>query len=175
MPLGPLLLLMFLAVPLVEVALFVQVGDWIGLWPTLLAIVVTALLGSAVIRHQGFALAQRARTRLAAGTMPLREGFDGLCLVGAGLLMITPGFFTDAVGGLLLVPPLRGALYGALAKRVHVEVPPGFDDPTRPRDPPRHPPRDVVDADYEVVDDEDGDGEPRRMPPPGGGWDREDR
>ncbi len=160
MPLGPLLLLIFLAVPLVEVALFVQVGGWIGLWPTLLAIVVTALAGSAVIRHQGLSLARRAQSRLATGVMPVREGFDGLCLVGAGLLMITPGFFTDALGALLLIPAARGAVYARLARRIRAEMPDGVDERS-PRD-------GVVDVDYEVIDDDAGP-----LPPPRGGWDRD--
>ncbi len=161
MPLGLLLLILFIAVPLVEVALFIQIGGWIGLWPTLAAIVVTAVAGSTVIRLQGFGVAQRARARLAAGEAPMREGFDGLCLVVAGLLMITPGFFTDAVGAALLLPPVRGLVYGRVRDRVHVVMP----DQGGHRGPP--PGGDVVDADYEVVD-EDGDGDDR--PPPGRGW-----
>jgi UPF0716 protein FxsA len=162
MPLGLLLLILFIAVPLVEVALFIQVGGWIGLWPTLAAIVATAVVGSAVIRHQGFGVAHRARERLAAGEVPMREGFDGLCLVVAGLLMITPGFFTDAIGGALLLPPVRALVYGRVRDRIHVVVP-----EERARRGSRA--GDIVDADYEVVDDskDDDDGD---MPPPGQGW-----
>jgi len=160
MPLGLLLLVLFIAVPLVEVALFIQIGGWIGLWPTLAAIVATAVLGSALIRHQGFAVAQRARARLAADELPMREGFDGLCLVVAGLLMITPGFFTDAIGFGLLLPPVRRLVYERLRRHVRVVVP--GQDPRRP--PPGA--GDVVDADYEVIDDDDQD----VTPPPGKGW-----
>jgi UPF0716 protein FxsA len=166
MPLGLLLLILFIAVPLVEVALFIQIGGWIGLWPTLAAIVATAVVGSAVIRHQGLSVAHRARERLATGDVPMREGFDGLCLVVAGLLMITPGFFTDAIGGALLLPPVRALVYGRVRDRIHVVMP---EDPRRGGPPPPGgPPRggDVVDADYEVIDDDDGDD----MPPPGQGW-----
>ncbi|MFP4125433.1 MAG: FxsA family protein, partial [Alphaproteobacteria bacterium] len=162
MPLGLLLLILFIAVPLVEVALFIQIGGWIGLWPTLAAIVVTAVVGSAVIRHQGFGVAYRARKRMAAGEVPMREGFDGLCLVVAGLLMITPGFFTDAIGGALLLPPVRALVYGRVRDRIHVVMP----EDARPGGRPPQPPGDVVDADYEVVDDDGGD----EMPPPGQGW-----
>ena len=158
MPLGLLLLILFIAVPLVEVALFIQIGGWIGLWPTLAAIVATAVVGSAVIRHQGFGVAQRARERLATGEPPMREGFDGLCLVVAGLLMITPGFFTDAIGGALLLPPVRALVYARVRDRIEVVVP-----PDRRGGPPSD--GDVVDVDYEVIDD-DGDD----MPPPGRGW-----
>ncbi len=164
MPVGPILLVTFLAIPLVEVALFVQIGGWIGLWLTLAAIVATALLGSFVIRRQGFDLARRAQGRLAGGGVPVREAFDGLCLVVAGLLMITPGFFTDAVGGALLIPPLRSRLYRRIAERVEVQV-------GRQRQSPSAPAADVVDADFEVLDDDD-EASPPRMPPPRGRWDR---
>ncbi len=162
MPVGLLLLVAFITVPLIEVALFIRVGSWIGLWPTLLAIVATALIGSFVIRQQGFDLARRAQGKLAGGGMPVREGFDGLCLVVAGLLMVTPGFFTDAVGACLLVPALRGVLYRRLARRieVHVGSGPGQGGGPRPGGDPT-----VVDADYEVVEDET-----QPLPPPRGDW-----
>lgn len=163
MPLAPLLLTAFILVPLIEVALFVQVGGLIGLWPTLLAIVATALIGSVVIRKQGFDLARRAQGRLAQGGLPVREGFDGLCLVVAGLLMITPGFFTDAVGAALLVPGLRTMAYGRVAGRLEAEM--RRRGPGGGAAPPAGDPT-VVDADYEVVDDDDG----RPLPPPRGGW-----
>ncbi|MFW5678785.1 MAG: FxsA family protein [Pseudomonadota bacterium] len=162
MPIALILFGLFVGVPLIEVALFVQIGGWIGLWPTLLAIVATALVGSLVIRWQGIEVATKARARLDRGQMPLEEGFTGLCLVVAGLLMITPGFFTDALGALLLLPPVRGALYRQMAKRVHVVgggPPPGHS----PREP------DVIDVDFEVVD------ESEPMPPPKGRWDRPER
>jgi UPF0716 protein FxsA len=163
MPIAPLLIAAFLAVPLIEVALFVQVGGWIGLWPTLLAIVLTAVVGSIVIRRQGSDVARKARARLDAGTLPVEEGFTGLCLFVAGLLMVTPGFFTDAIGALLLVPAVRHALYQRL--RRHVRVVDGTAGEPRPT-----PPGDVIEGEYEVVDDD-----PRAMPPPRGGWDGDDR
>ena len=165
MRIAPFLLLAFLAVPLVEVAAFVQIGGWIGLWPTLLAIVGTALAGSLVIRRQGIEVATKARARLDQGQMPVEEGFTGLCLVVAGLLLIVPGFFTDAVGAVLLLPPVRHALYLRFARSVReAEARQRGGDGGPPR------PSEVIDADYEVVEEPD-----RQMPPPKGGWDRGDR
>lgn len=155
MPLAPMLFVAFLAVPLIEVALFVQIGGWLGLWPTLLLCVATAAAGSFVIRRQGVDVARRARTRLDQGVMPLAEGFDGLCLVVAGFLLITPGFFTDTVGALLLLPPVRRNLYGRFARNLPTP-PPGRGEGQRPPE--------VIEVDYEVVDDD--------PPPPRGGWDR---
>ena len=81
----PLLLLsVLIAVPLIEIGVFIQVGGAIGLWPTLGAIVLTALAGSALIRHQGLAILGQARDSFAAGRLPVREIFDGICLLLAG-------------------------------------------------------------------------------------------
>ena len=163
MPLGPLLFVTFLAVPLVEVAVFVRVGGWLGLWPTLLACVTTAVVGSFVIRLQGVDVARRTRARLEGGVMPLAEGLDGLCLVVAGLLLVTPGFFTDALGGLLLVPAVRRALYRRLAGRL-TGMPaarPGAGAPSASGG--------VIDGDFEVLDADGAD-----VPPPRGRWDRGD-
>ncbi|MEO1090455.1 MAG: FxsA family protein [Pseudomonadota bacterium] len=165
MPLGALLFGIFIVIPLIEVALFVQAGRLFGLWPTLAACVISALVGSAIIKRQGTDLATRARQRLQAGVAPLREGFDGLCLVAAGFLMITPGFFTDLLGGLLLIPPARRWLYERVQRHVRVEgLEPGAGPGARPGG--GQAPPDVIDAEYDVLDD---DGQP--MPPPRGRWD----
>ncbi len=107
---GLVLLLLFLIVPIVEIAVFIQVGDWIGLWPTLGLIVLTALLGSWQLRLQGMATLARARQQLDRGEIPARELFDGMCLLGAGALLLTPGFVTDLAGASLFLPPVRGWL-----------------------------------------------------------------
>lgn len=111
----PLLLLsVLIAVPLIEIGVFIQVGGAIGLWPTLGAIVLTALAGSALIRHQGLAILGQARDSFAAGRLPVREIFDGICLLLAGALLLTPGFVTDAIGALFLVPTIRGFIRTAV-------------------------------------------------------------
>ena len=99
------LLAAFILVPLIEIAVFIKVGGWIGLWPTLALIVLTAVLGTWQLRAQGIATLARARSQMERGVMPARELFDGLCLLVAGALLLTPGFVTDAMGGLLFVPP----------------------------------------------------------------------
>lgn len=104
----PLLLLsLFIAMPLVEIGVFIEVGSAIGLWPTLGAIVLTAIVGSALIRHQGLAIFGQARESFAAGQLPVREIFEGICLLLAGAFLLTPGFVTDGLGALLLIPPFR--------------------------------------------------------------------
>jgi UPF0716 protein FxsA len=105
-----LLILIFIGVPILEIALFIQAGDIFGLWPTLAAIVATAIIGGALIRAQGLATIDRARRSVDQGQAPVHEVFTGICLLLAGALLMTPGFLTDSVGFLLLVPPFRRVL-----------------------------------------------------------------
>lgn len=105
-----ILLIAFIATPIVEIAVFIEVGGKIGLWPTLAIVVATAIAGTSLLRHQGLATLQRAQISLARQEFPMQEVFDGLCLLLAGALLLTPGFVTDAVGLILFVPPLRRAL-----------------------------------------------------------------
>ena len=104
---GLLLLLLLIGVPLIEIAVFIEVGGIIGLWPTIGIVIVTAVIGTAMLRQQGLATLQRARSELAAQRLPVKEIFDGLCLLVAGALLLTPGFVTDTFGFILLLPPLR--------------------------------------------------------------------
>ncbi len=134
------ILLAFIGVPLIEIALFIEVGGLIGLWPTIAIVIVTAMAGTALIRHQGLSTLQRAQQEMEAQRLPVRELFDGVCLLFAGALLLTPGFLTDAVGFTLLVPPLRRLLgryvWRALqnAKGVHFEMASNrpFEDPRGP-------------------------------------------
>lgn len=113
-----LILLALICVPLLEIGVFIKVGGVIGLWPTLALIVLTALLGTWQLQAQGLATLARARALLERGEMPARELFDGLCLLVAGALLLTPGFVTDSLGALLFVPAIRQALRRALGRYV---------------------------------------------------------
>lgn len=113
-----LIFLMFLAVPIIEIAVFIQVGDQIGLWNTIGIVILTAVLGTWMLRREGISILFRIRENLEANRMPVQEMFDGVCLVVAGALLLTPGFVTDAIGFLLFVPPVRHFLAGAIAARV---------------------------------------------------------
>ena len=103
-----ILLALFIGLPLLEVAVFIQVGGAIGVWPTIAATIATALAGSLLLRAQGLATLMRARAQMDQGQLPAREMFEGVCLVLAGALLLVPGFVTDVIGLLLFVPPLRG-------------------------------------------------------------------
>jgi UPF0716 protein FxsA len=124
-----LLMIILLAVPLIEIGLFVLVGRLIGLWPTLLGVLVTAMIGTAVVRRQGGAILAEMRRGLAQGQLPARSMGDGMMIALGGLLLALPGYFTDCIGFLLLVPAVRRWLQGRLARHVGVTVTgsaPGF-------------------------------------------------
>ena len=108
-PVG-ILFLLFLLVPLVEIYFLIKVGNVIGAVPTIALVVFTALLGAMLLRFQGWATLTRSRRVMAQGQLPALEMLEGVLLVFAGALLLTPGFFTDAIGFVFLVPPLRQAL-----------------------------------------------------------------
>jgi UPF0716 protein FxsA len=165
--LGLILLATLIGLPLLEIALFIKVGGWIGLGPTLALIVLTAVIGAWMVRHQGIGVLLRARRQLAEGSLPVIELFETLCLVIAGVLLLTPGFFTDAVGVLLLLPALRRKLYRHLRHRVELQVRAGMGRP-HARAPGPHGP--IIEAEYEQIDGPDRAG--ADMPPPRDDWGR---
>lgn len=178
LPIGKILLIAFILMPLIEITVLIQVGGWLGLWPTLGLIILTAIIGTWMLRRQGFAVLARAQQQLAAGSVPLGEVFEGFCLVIAGALLLTPGFVTDIIGGSLLMPPVRAWLYRTVGGSFR-----------RAAMPPEHPGGGgpVVDGDFETVDPDQKNPAPENesstepaseqsslpMPPPRGGWDGE--
>ncbi len=121
----PLLLLaLFIGLPLVEVWLLIEVGGFVGAWWTVALCVATAVAGATLVRHQGRATLERVRTTLRRGAMPLGEMFAGACILVAGVMLLVPGFFSDATGFLLLLPPFRGMLALVLGRFIHVPAPP---------------------------------------------------
>ena len=105
-----LLFLLFIAVPLVEIYLLLEVGGVIGAVPTIGLVVLTAVVGAALVRAQGFSTLREVRGSLEAGEVPAVAIIEGIFLLVAGALLLTPGFVTDAIGFGCLVPPLRRAL-----------------------------------------------------------------
>ena len=105
-----LLFLLFIAVPLVEIYLLLEVGGMIGAFPTVGLVVLTAVAGAALVRAQGFSTIRQVRGSMDAGELPAVAIIEGIFLLVAGALLLTPGFLTDAIGFGCLVPPLRRAL-----------------------------------------------------------------
>lgn len=114
------LFLMILVFPAIELAILIKFGSWIGVFPTLLAIFSTAALGVYFIRLQGLGMLFAMRSKLEQGELPVLEVLDGFMLALAGLCLLIPGFLSDAVGFLLLLPQLRFLFVRALIKKPFV-------------------------------------------------------
>ncbi|SFQ05504.1 UPF0716 protein FxsA [Roseivivax halotolerans] len=151
------LLIAFIAVPLIEIALFIQVGGLIGLWPTLLIVVLTAMLGTYLVRSQGASALADLRGSFNDLRDPTEPLAHGAMILLAGALLLTPGFFTDAFGFALLTPPFRKAAIEYARKHVKVqrfEMGGGRPGPD-PRDPRARRPQqgdDVIEGEYSEVD-----------------------
>lgn len=164
---GPILLLAFIGVPIIEIAVFIEVGGWIGLWPTLGLVVLTAIVGSMELRSQGLATLNKLRQQLDEGVLPAQTLFDGVCLLFAGALLLTPGFVTDALGLVLFVPAFRRFLrvtvgsYVAKRAETHVFVDGEEVGPDRGG---RRRQDGVIDADYVDVTENDDPDRPLRGP-----------
>jgi len=114
----PLLFLAFLVVPLVELYVLIQVGQAIGALPTIAILLADSLLGAALMRSQSRAAWQRFLSASRSGRVPAREVVDGALIVFGGALLLTPGFVTDILGVLLLLPPTRALVRRHLVKGV---------------------------------------------------------
>ncbi|MCI5059490.1 MAG: FxsA family protein [Alphaproteobacteria bacterium] len=112
----PFFVAIFIVVPLVELYVFLQVGESLGIFHTLLICVLTAIIGGFLVKQQGLATLMGAKSDMRTGKMPIGRLFDGFCIVIAGALLLTPGFVTDGIGFALLLPPLRAVLREILMK-----------------------------------------------------------
>lgn len=111
------LLLLFIIMPILEIGVLIRVGGWLGLWPTLLIVILTAVLGTWMLRQQSSATMMQAQSRLQAGELPAQQIFEGLLLLVGGILLLTPGFVTDAFGFACLIPWTRRWLANQIASR----------------------------------------------------------
>lgn len=151
------ILLAFLAIPFIEIAVYIEVGGEFGIGPTLAATLLTAVIGTILMRTQGLATLNAVRRSVDKGEMPVRSAFDGACQLIAGILLLTPGFVTDMVGLLLFVPPVRGVLLAWIIARANVTmVVRDGPVPRRAYD---------VDGDYRDVTPDEAPHEPGVLPP----------
>jgi UPF0716 protein FxsA len=145
------LLIAFIAVPLIEITLFIQVGGVIGLGWTLAIVIATAFLGAALVRSQGAAALSRLQSSFNELRDPTEPLVHGAMILFSGALLLTPGFFTDAVGFALLVPQVRQMIYQAIRARVKVH---GFQ--ATQHHPRKHGPGgDVIDGEFHEISEED--------------------
>ncbi|MBU2936157.1 MULTISPECIES: FxsA family protein [Pacificibacter] len=112
---------LFVAVPVIEIALFIQVGGFIGLFPTLAIVVLTAFLGTYLVKQQGAIALSQLRSSFGELRDPSEPLAHGAMILFSGAMLLTPGFFTDAVGFLLLIPAFRTRLFVELQKRIKVQ------------------------------------------------------
>lgn len=112
--------LVLLAVPLIEIAVFVLVGSQIGVLATIGLVIATAVAGSILLRIQGFGVLSRIRAKMESGGNPGRDLVDALMVMLAGILLLTPGFVTDSIGILLFLPPVRTLVWSFLSTRIVV-------------------------------------------------------
>ena len=116
------LFLLFLVVPFAELFVLLQVGRAIGALNTIAVLLVVSAVGAWLVKREGLAVLHRARQRVNAGAVPGRELVDGVLILFAGALLLTPGFLTDIVGVLLLLPPVRGAVRVGASRALHRRV-----------------------------------------------------
>jgi|AGTN01.2.fsa_nt_gi Protein affecting phage T7 exclusion by the F plasmid len=133
------------ALPVIEIALFVKSAQWVGLLPTIVLVIGAGMIGLTLIRRQGLDLALRARAQIDRGEVPVQEALDGICLALAGGLLLLPGFFSDIMAVLLLLPPVRALIRLWLLRYAAV----------RTAGVPPHQGPQVIEAEYTVVEDRD--------------------
>jgi UPF0716 protein FxsA len=121
------LAVIFVVVPIIEVLLLLEVGDRIGTVNTILVIILTGILGAYLMRLQGFAVLRRIQEDMSRGIPPAERVVEGALILGGGILLLTPGFFTDAIGFLLLIPQTRIYLLKRIRQAIEIRVspPPG--------------------------------------------------
>lgn len=169
-----LLIALFIVVPIVELYVIIQVGQWIGVVPTLLLLLADALLGSLLLRHQGRGAWRRFNAAIAERRFPGREAADGVMIAVGATLMLSPGFVTDVFGVLFLIPPsralMRRLLRGFFVRRFVVLGPSGmggtrggFGEPGPDRGPDQRSPN-GRDYDFEGTAEEVDRDDPR-LPP----------
>ncbi|NDR57546.1 FxsA family protein [Aliiruegeria sabulilitoris] len=156
------LLLLFIAIPLIEIALFIQLGSFLGLGWTLFIVVLTAVIGTWLVKQQGMRVLMDVQNSFNDLNDPTEPLAHGAMILFSGALLLTPGFFTDTVGFLLLIPKVREAMFRYIRSRIVVHssatmTSAGF------RSRPRRTGEDVIDGEYNEIPEE-----PRRTSGPSG-------
>lgn len=118
----PIIFLLFVLMPIIEIYVIIQVGSNIGVLPTIALVVLTAVIGTAMLRAQGIATLQRFQGNLAQGQLPAQELMEGIVLLIGGALLLTPGFVTDAIGFMCLVPMTRQMMIKMVMKHGQMRV-----------------------------------------------------
>lgn len=115
------LLIAFIAVPIIEIALFIQIGGFLGLFPTLAIVVLTAIAGTYLVRAQGLSVLSQLQSRFREMNDPSEPLAHGAMILFSGALLLTPGFFTDFIGFLLLIPNVRATVFQKVKERINIQ------------------------------------------------------
>lgn len=153
-----IILALFIGVPLIEISVFIEVGQKIGALSTIAITVLTAIAGTFLLRIQGLSTLHRAQAALARQEAPVEELFQGVLLFLAGLMLLIPGFFTDAIGFLIFLPPIRHYLATKImrhlqTKQQHMHRQAGFSQSWQYG----HKSEDIIEGDYDIVDRQETD------------------
>ncbi|MCK5296226.1 MAG: FxsA family protein [Alphaproteobacteria bacterium] len=148
-----LLFIIFIITPLLEIAILLYVGEIIGLFPTLFIIIATAAAGTFLLRLQGLAILFRLKQSIDRLEPPLKEVFDGACLLIAGLTLLTPGFVTDSIGFLLFIPKVREYLRIFLTKRLNISNIDSFHYSNTPHESSEFSNSKIIDVEYKDIDE----------------------
>lgn len=149
----PFFTLFFLIMPMIEIAVFIAVGQHIGVMSTIGLAFLSAIMGGILIKHQGLTTLLAVHHATRSGKLPLTEIFDGICIVTAGALLITPGFVSDSVGFALLMPPVRALLRRFIREHTNWGMDMSqsrFEGPQRPGPTPPG----VIEGEFERVEDD---------------------
>nr|WP_216603127.1 FxsA family protein [Vibrio coralliilyticus] len=158
---------MFIFVPIIEIGLFISVGGYLGLWPTIALVLITAFVGASLVRSQGLQTLMSVQNRLQQGELPAQQILEGVMLAVSGVLLLTPGFMTDALGMLVLLPAPRAAMAKYLMSKMTVQSVGGgfqggfgsgnFQQGPFDQDPFNHQPKDgnTFEGEYERKDGDD--------------------
>jgi UPF0716 protein FxsA len=162
----PLLVLLFIVVPIVELFVIIQVGIAIGVLPTIALLIADSIIGSLLMRSQGRAAWRRFNAAIAERRMPHREVLDGVLVIFGGAFLLTPGFVTDILGVLLLLPPTRALVRRLVGRRILPRMVAsgiggigGFPGPAGPAGPRRGPGRNGADVEGTATEID-----PRQLP-----------
>ena len=112
----------FLTIPLIEVWILLQIADLAGLLNTIGLLILTSIIGALLVRREGISVFRKAKNEITQGQMPEKQILDGFLILLGGVLMLTPGFFTDIIGFLLLFPPTRLLLRTVVIKRLNSRI-----------------------------------------------------
>lgn len=115
------LLIAFIAVPIIEIAFFIQIGGFLGLFPTLAIVILTAIAGTYLVRAQGLSVLSQLQSRFREMNDPSEPLAHGAMILFSGALLLTPGFFTDFIGFLLLVPNVRATVFRKVKERLNIQ------------------------------------------------------